>query len=54
MYTVKIANLDDLISVCDELDRVARDEDDDDRDEGDGGANRLALLLAQPEKVGAF
>ena len=39
-----------LVSVGDELDRVADDEDDDDGDQRDGRSDRLSLLLAQPVK----
>ena len=46
--------LNDLISVSQEFDRVANDEDDDDRDQRDGRPNRFSLLFTQSENKDSF
>lgn len=45
-----IAHLHDCVSVDDDFDRVTAEEEDDDGDEGDGGADSLPLLAAQPDR----
>ncbi len=46
--------LNDLISVSQEFDRVADDEDDDDRDQRDGRPNCFSLLFTQSENKDSF